>query len=148
MAFSSSSAFTGNDANRQRKKKKTIQDRTQEEGIELVKDLIRAAVEAGPRAGPARTLQAYRAVALTAQEFLRPGASMSNIELPAVVRALFERMGATYVKLGQFIASSPTLFPAEYVVSLVNFLFYSTYLTDKLDCLVGSSGLPVDVAAL
>jgi len=70
---------------------------------------------AGPRAGPARTLQAYRAVALTAQEFLRPGASMSNIELPAVVRALFERMGATYVKLGQFIASSPTLFPAEYV---------------------------------
>jgi predicted unusual protein kinase regulating ubiquinone biosynthesis (AarF/ABC1/UbiB family) len=28
---------------------------------------------------------------------------------------LCERLGATYVKLGQFIASSPTLFPEEYV---------------------------------
>ena len=25
------------------------------------------------------------------------------------------RLGSTYVKLGQFIASSPTVFPAEYV---------------------------------
>ncbi|CAM9305705.1 unnamed protein product [Ascophyllum nodosum] len=32
------------------------------------------------------------------------------------LRLLFERLGATYVKLGQFIASSPTLFPAEYVM--------------------------------
>ena len=28
---------------------------------------------------------------------------------------MFEKLGATYIKLGQFIASSPTLFPAEYV---------------------------------
>lgn len=34
---------------------------------------------------------------------------------PKAMRKLFEEMGATYVKLGQFIASSPTLFPAEYV---------------------------------
>ncbi|KAK9802984.1 hypothetical protein WJX73_004259 [Symbiochloris irregularis] len=33
-----------------------------------------------------------------------------------VLRKLFERLGATYVKLGQFIASSPSLFPAEYVL--------------------------------
>ena len=33
-----------------------------------------------------------------------------------VLRKLFERLGATYIKLGQFIASSPTLFPAEYVL--------------------------------
>ena len=32
-----------------------------------------------------------------------------------VLRKLFERLGATYIKLGQFIASSPTLFPEEYV---------------------------------
>ena len=35
---------------------------------------------------------------------------------PVLVRRLFERLGATYVKVGQFIASSPTLFPAEYVL--------------------------------
>merc|ERR1719380_565522 len=34
---------------------------------------------------------------------------------PAVLRALFERLGPTYVKLGQFIASSPSIFPPEYV---------------------------------
>jgi aarF domain-containing kinase len=33
----------------------------------------------------------------------------------ADLRRLFERLGATYIKLGQFIASAPTLFPAEYV---------------------------------
>jgi aarF domain-containing kinase len=33
-----------------------------------------------------------------------------------VLRKLFERLGATYIKLGQFIASSPSLFPDEYVL--------------------------------
>jgi len=32
------------------------------------------------------------------------------------LRKLFERLGATYVKLGQFVASSPSLFPKEYVL--------------------------------
>ena len=32
------------------------------------------------------------------------------------MRRLFERLGATYIKLGQFIASSPSLFPSEYVL--------------------------------
>ena len=36
-------------------------------------------------------------------------------EVPATLRRLFELLGATYIKLGQFVASSPTLFPAEYV---------------------------------
>lgn len=35
--------------------------------------------------------------------------------VPALLRQTFERLGATYVKLGQFIASSPSLFPEEYV---------------------------------
>lgn len=34
---------------------------------------------------------------------------------PAELRQLFESLGVTYVKLGQFIGSSPSLFPAEYV---------------------------------
>lgn len=36
-------------------------------------------------------------------------------DAPATIRTLFDRLGATYIKLGQFVASSPTLFPAEYV---------------------------------
>lgn len=34
---------------------------------------------------------------------------------PRLVRQTFEKLGATYVKLGQFVASSPSLFPPEYV---------------------------------
>jgi predicted unusual protein kinase regulating ubiquinone biosynthesis (AarF/ABC1/UbiB family) len=34
---------------------------------------------------------------------------------PALMRQTFERLGATYIKLGQFIASSPSFFPADYV---------------------------------
>lgn len=32
-----------------------------------------------------------------------------------LMRQTFERLGATYIKLGQFVASSPSLFPPEYV---------------------------------
>jgi aarF domain-containing kinase len=39
---------------------------------------------------------------------------------PLYLRRLFERMGATYIKLGQFVASAPTLFPAEYVEEFQN----------------------------
>jgi aarF domain-containing kinase len=38
------------------------------------------------------------------------------LPFPVILRTLFERMGSTYIKLGQFIASSPTLFPKEYVL--------------------------------
>jgi len=34
---------------------------------------------------------------------------------PRLLRQTFENLGATYIKLGQFIASSPTFFPKEYV---------------------------------
>jgi len=34
---------------------------------------------------------------------------------PKLLRQTFEELGATYIKLGQFIASSPTFFPKEYV---------------------------------
>lgn len=99
--------------------KKTIADRTQAETRALIQDIVKAAVEAGPRAGPARTIQAYRAVSRTLQDFIpnaRRGSKAEEFSAPVALRKLFERMGATYIKLGQFIASSPTLFPKEYVV--------------------------------
>ncbi len=34
---------------------------------------------------------------------------------PAELRQLFEALGATYIKFGQFIASSPSIFPKDYV---------------------------------
>lgn len=34
---------------------------------------------------------------------------------PILLRKTFERLGTTYIKLGQFIASSPSVFPDEYV---------------------------------
>merc|ERR1711871_1284324 len=42
-------------------------------------------------------------------------ATSNNVSAPLLLRRLCEELGATYVKLGQFIASSPTLFPPEYV---------------------------------
>lgn len=102
---------------RNRRPKKTVQDRTQEEVASLVQDIIQAAIEAGPRAGPARTLQAYLAFRETFREFLPfPGRKPQEFSVPKVLRTLFEKLGATYIKLGQFVASSPTLFPKEYVL--------------------------------
>jgi len=102
----------------QRRPKKTVQDRTQEETLSLIRDIVEAAVDAGPRAGPARTLQAYLAITRTISDFLpqvgRP--TPETFSAPVALRKLFERLGATYIKLGQFVASSPTLFPKDYVV--------------------------------
>lgn len=108
---------TGNPTRTGRKTKKTFADRTPEEGITLIRDIIQTAVDAGPRAGPRRTLQAYLAISDTFREFLpRPGQPMETFSFPKALRTLFEKLGATYIKLGQFIASSPTLFPKEYVL--------------------------------
>lgn len=114
-------AFSGSnfdsDKGSTKRRKKSVSDRTPQEAVKLIQDIIKAAVEAGPRAGPARTLQAYRAFQTTAQEFLPKLLSQpTSVTFPVVLRTLFERMGATYIKLGQFVASSPTLFPKEYVV--------------------------------
>lgn len=100
------------------KRKKVFSDRTQAEAVEFVQDIGKAALEAG-RIAPARTLQAYVAFLSTVQDFspFQPmGRSPQTFSSPKALRVLFERLGATYIKLGQFIASSPTLFPAEYVV--------------------------------
>lgn len=124
----SSTSTTTSSTQSSRKRKKSVSDRTQAETNALIRDIIQAAVEAGPRAGPARTMQAYSALVRTIQDFLpvsspsSPFGSFSRrtepetFTAPLALRKLFERMGATYIKLGQFIASSPTLFPKEYVL--------------------------------
>jgi aarF domain-containing kinase len=44
------------------------------------------------------------------------GWALGNRPPPAkLLRETFEKLGTTYIKLGQFIASSPSIFPAEYV---------------------------------
>jgi hypothetical protein len=108
---SASSTVTSTDRTG-RRRRKTVADRTQEEAISLMRDVVRAAVEAGPRAGPQRTLQAYRAFATTLREYLPQIVTARSTEelnrkFPQILRTLMERMGSTYVKLGQFIASSP-----------------------------------------
>jgi hypothetical protein len=88
-----------------RRRKKSVSDRTPEEASSLIRDVVQAAVDAGPRAGPLRALQAYRAVDQTLREYLPQlfvtssgGGIISKV--PEILRKLFERMGATYVKLG------------------------------------------------
>lgn len=99
--------------------KKSVSERTSEEAVSLIRDVVQAAFDAGPRAAPSRTLQAYIAISRTLQDFSpiqRPGRKAEEFSAPVALRKLFERLGATYIKLGQFVASSPSLFPKEYVL--------------------------------
>ncbi|CAI7911567.1 unnamed protein product [Closterium sp. NIES-54] len=98
--------------------------------VRLMEDIVGVAVKTGPR-GATRFVQGVQAVAAVGsdwllqqlqavqqQQRLAPSTSpASSIQLPgpAELRRLFERLGATYIKLGQFIASAPSLFPPEYV---------------------------------
>mmetsp|Transcript_4740 Transcript_4740/g.6509 ORF Transcript_4740/g.6509 Transcript_4740/m.6509 type:complete len:552 (-) Transcript_4740:731-2386(-) len=69
--------------------------------------------------GLTRSLQVARASNKIVLEFLQSKEkytdSNGQLSVPKTLRRVFEELGATYIKLGQFIASSPTLFPAEYV---------------------------------
>lgn len=79
-----------------------------------VKPLVRrdgVAVATDAVKGGLRVLQTASVLARTGGAWLlgrRP-------ELPVLLRETFEQLGSTYIKLGQFIASSPSLFPEEYV---------------------------------
>jgi hypothetical protein len=104
---------------RSNRPKKSFRDRTQEEGKELIRDIVKLTLEAGPRAGLQRTFQGYLALSTTIRDFLpvKPdGSRGETFSAPVALRKMFERLGTTYIKLGQFIASSPTLFPPEYVL--------------------------------
>ncbi|KAI7749307.1 hypothetical protein M8C21_023642 [Ambrosia artemisiifolia] len=92
----------------------------------LVEDIVQTSINTGPR-GAIRLAQGIQAVIGVGGEWLAelsqsrnsPSGLPSQLQLgllsPLYLRKLFERLGATYIKLGQFIASAPTLFPAEYV---------------------------------
>ncbi|KAJ4720250.1 ABC1 family kinase [Melia azedarach] len=92
----------------------------------LVEDIVQTSINTGPR-GALRLVQGIQAFVGVGGEWLadvsKSTSSSSGLptELqlgllsPLYLRRLFERMGATYIKLGQFIASAPTLFPPKYV---------------------------------
>ncbi|CAL1408103.1 unnamed protein product [Linum trigynum] len=92
----------------------------------LVEDIVQTSLNTGPR-GPLRLAQGIQAVIGVGGEWLQDASRSPNsssglpvdmrlgILSPVYLRRLFERMGATYIKLGQFVASAPTLFPPEYV---------------------------------
>ena len=100
-----------------RRPKRSVQDRSSEEALSLIRDVTQAAMQAGPRSAPIRSIQAYVALSRTFQDFVPgPGRTAEAFSAPVALRKLFERLGATYIKLGQFVASSPSLFPKEYVL--------------------------------
>jgi len=69
--------------------------------------------------GRCRALQVAQAVAFVGQDWYLGSVQRGTPEAaPVLLRKLFNQLGSTYIKLGQFIASSPTLFPAEYVLEM------------------------------
>lgn len=72
---------------------------------ELLQEVLQVAVATGPR-GLARSAQAASALLSVAREQAQRLQAGQAPEGPApVLRKLFERLGATYIKLGQFVAS-------------------------------------------
>lgn len=61
--------------------------------------------------GLLRVMQTGSVLASTGIDYLRG----ERLPTPQLLRQTFERLGTTYIKLGQFIASSPSLFPEAYV---------------------------------
>jgi aarF domain-containing kinase len=87
-----------------------------QELTKLAQEAAEIAVASGP-AGIRRTASAAEALLSVGRDQLaRVQSSGAPDPPPAVLRQLFERLGATYIKLGQFVASSPTLFPPDYVL--------------------------------
>jgi aarF domain-containing kinase len=103
-----------------------VQRLTSPEARELQKELAELALEQDPQVIFRRSIdlaRALRTVGIEAAESAAAAArqgggtplSAADLNAPMLLRRLCEELGATYVKLGQFIASSPTLFPPEYV---------------------------------
>ncbi len=92
----------------------TLKRLTSAEARELNKELLELALAQDPQVVFKRSLDLARAVRTVGGEAAASAVS-NNVSTPVLLRRLCEELGATYVKLGQFIASSPTLFPPEYV---------------------------------
>lgn len=89
------------------------------ETAKVARELVDLGVQQDPKVVVQRTIDLARALSTVGTEALSGGLSSSvdiaRIAPPVVLRRMCEELGATYVKLGQFIASSPTLFPPDYV---------------------------------
>ncbi|CAN0240112.1 unnamed protein product [Ascophyllum nodosum] len=117
-----------------------------DEGRAFFETALDVISDTGVRTGALRSTQAARATVATALDValdvlggVRDGSGAVEAlqkSPPAVLRKLCERMGATYIKVGQFVASSPTLFPAEYVKEFQKCL-------DKTDSVPWSTMRPI-----
>uniref|UniRef100_A0ACD5W434 Uncharacterized protein n=1 Tax=Avena sativa TaxID=4498 RepID=A0ACD5W434_AVESA len=108
----------------------SVQDRAGE-FPKLVEDLLQTSISTGPR-GAFRMVQGIQTILGVGGEWLNDFSKTANTSAgipaqmrlgllsPLYLRRIFERMGATYIKLGQFIASAPTFFPPEYVEEFQN----------------------------
>mmetsp|Transcript_4501 Transcript_4501/g.6439 ORF Transcript_4501/g.6439 Transcript_4501/m.6439 type:complete len:546 (-) Transcript_4501:5-1642(-) len=93
---------------------------------ELIGEYVKVGRKVGGGFGLRRTFQAATAIFSTSIDFFGESFSEGNFsarnlgqkDSAKYLRIFFERMGATYVKLGQFIASSPTIFPKEFVLEM------------------------------
>ena len=123
-----------------------LRNRIISKGPKLFQETVSIVRDAGLQAGFRRTLQATQAFAATLLELrkeisqyqqqqqmqqsssssVQPNEILSTRTFAKTLRMLFERLGATYIKLGQFIASSPTLFPEEFVLEFQNCLDKTT----------------------
>jgi len=79
----------------------------------LARELVELGVQQDPKVVVRRSLDLARALNTVGTEALSGGLRADSP--PVLLRRMCEELGATYVKLGQFVASSPTLFPPEYV---------------------------------
>ena len=76
---------------------------------------ITAIVSSAGTPGAARTASAVESLARLVMRSARELDVRNPPTPPEMVRKTFEALGVTYVKLGQFIASAPSVFPKEYV---------------------------------
>ena len=88
--------------------------RRADEARVLVSEITAIAASAGTP-GAARTASAVESLARLVMRSARELDVRNPPTPPEMVRKTFEALGATYVKLGQFIASAPSVFPKEYV---------------------------------
>jgi len=108
-----SSAIPGVDQAQKKSSREII-----DQGRKVFQETISILRETGVRSTSQRAAQTAYAILQTSLEVvqeLRETKSTASLNYAQILRRLFERLGATYVKLGQFIASSPTLFPADFV---------------------------------
>lgn len=86
-----------------------------DEGRKLQRELLELATKQDPQVVIRRSLDFARSLRTVGTEAAKDLSSGKELKAPRVLKRLCEELGATYVKLGQFVASSPTLFPPEYV---------------------------------